>query len=273
MPFDIADRNLVIIAFGSEYCGPDHRGQPGGDPPYAALFETPVRIQRVARGPVRLQRNAIVARERYLVSNVRYLNETPFEFAPAMPVGARRLFIAYRWRGSEWACLLRQSKAEPKHADLQTGLCLRDDDGDGLMDRSSLGSDEVPIAPMRLVRQRPETRPSRLATFVSFSILATAVRSRSIKLAGKVEIEPGMSLPTWTIANAVTPDPEQRLALKRGRRLTMRGVTIRLDRSKTHWIARSRGTFAGQVGICPGEIAVRLGGGNLARAAATKTYR
>lgn len=270
MPVDIADRDMVIIAFGSENCGPALRGQPGGDPPYAALFEAPVRIQRVARGPVRLRRNAIVARERYLISNVRYRNDMPIGAAPAMKIDTGRLFIGYRWRGREWACLLRQGVSEPKNAELRTGICLRDDDGDGLMDRSSLGSDEEQIAPVRLVRQRPETKPSQLTTYVSLSVLVTAVRRRSIKLGGEIAIEPGLSLPNWNIGNFTLSDPEQRLALKRGRRVTMHGVTIRVDRSNTQWVARSRGTFAGQIGLCPGQMAVRLGGGNLALAASTR---
>ncbi len=273
MPIDITHRDMVIIAFGNEYCGPAGRGEPGGEPPFAALFETPVRIQRVTRGPVRVARNATVARERYLISNVRYRNEMPFAVPPSAPIDGGRLFIGYRWRGKDWACLLRQDMAEPRNAELQTGVCLRDGDGDGLMDLSSLGSDEKRIAPLRLVRQRAETRPSPMTTFISLSVVVTSARRRSITLVGNVAIEPGLSLPTWSVANATSPDPERRLALKRGRRLTMRGVTIRLDRSNAQWNARSRGSFVGQVGLCRGQLGVRLGGGNLALAAPTRTAR
>jgi hypothetical protein len=222
-------------------------------------------VRDIGLRSVRLQRDAIIAQEEFAVPNKRFLSGGPIDGASAQLASGGRLMIASRWRGSDWACLARKFKREPQAMAKGPGVCVRDSDADGLMDRALLAGSELAIDPVRLVPVHVEGGDE--ATRVRLILRVVEVGPSTFMVSGESVTDIGRTVPYWRSSIA---DQDKNVRPWKKTFKFVSGKVHRLGdlrlymvrRRGQRWI-RARGTFNQNARLCNGDTTLWMTGTTL----------
>jgi len=225
------------------------------------LHDQPKLNQPIGFSTAQLKPGAILAEEVWLVPIRRFVSLGPIIVRGQRLTDDVHALRAFRWQGKNWACANRWSKSDPVAVPNGPGVCVRDSDGDGKVDKALLDGSETDVEPIGLGK-------TSLLNEVAFAtvrlrLVADKLSPNSFSVSAHSEtVLSNVSTYIFSVAgqNAAAKPFNATLRLVPGKMHRLGPIRLYMVRHGGQWSIRTRGGFDNSVRVCNQDTTVWLGG-------------